>query len=340
MVRAEIQKQHIAVRGKTMQMVDRRSRTQTKSHSSLPDHYLSGDQTIAEIKGLASKGKCGVPFTAGWQDDTDHPGGQLFVVHVGNKEAPKRVMLVANAHAREAITAEVALRFLRWACSSSTEALDLFTGVRFTVLPVLNLGGRRRVDDGSNPCQRATVDEGEGEVDLNRNMDVDFEAGDGHGPRPFSTYQARILRRLAEAEQPLAYVDLHSGFQSLMVPWGSREYTSPDYSAQQHLLEEISAQTCPRCPIGSNCKVIGYRNPGEIMDHMYHTQRIKYSTLWEIYQGQGREDCLELFNPLEYNAFNSTLTQWTKALRATFVEIARRRFPTPRHDSSELLLTT
>lgn len=273
-------------------------------------------------------------------------------------------MLVANTHAREAITAEVAANFVKWACAGSEDAQKLFADVSFTILPVLNLGGRRRIDSGANPCQRATADEGEGEIDLNRNMDVDFEPSEGHGPRPFSTYQTRLLRSLAETEKPLAYVDLHSGYNSLMVPWGSREYTTPDYAAQRRLLDEVSSKSCPRCEIGSNCKVIGYRNPGEIMDHMYKVAGIKYSTLWEIYKGSNTDACLDYFNPTDRNVFHSTVERWSRAVKSlahfvrdhigiterssvylsangtVLVELPHAHRPTPTRDSGSLLLTT
>jgi hypothetical protein len=330
----------------------------------LPEFYRSGDETITELSNLVSSGRCGVPSSAAWENDAINPDRQLFVIRLGSSTAKKRVMLVANTHAREAVTAEVAANFVVWACADGDDAKKLFADVSFTVLPILNLGGRRRIDTGTNPCQRSTADEGEGEVDLNRNMDVDFEPGGGHGSHPFSTYQTRVLRSLAEAEKPLAYVDLHSGYNSLMVPWGSREYTTPDFPEQRRLLDEVSSKSCPRCEIGSNCKVIGYRNPGEIMDHMYQVAGIKYSTLWEIYEGEKTDKCLDFFNPLDRNVFKSTVKRWTQAVKSlgnyvrdrvgiterstvyrsangtVLAEVAQTHRPTPTRDSDGLLLTT
>merc|ERR1719359_1407337 len=152
-------------------------------------------------------------------------------------------------------------------------------------------------------------------------MDVDFEATAGHGDKPFSTYQARVLRSIATAEKPTAYVDLHSGFHSLMVSWGSRMSTTPDYRAQNQILSKIKKKHCPECEIGSNCVVIGYHNPGEIIDHMYEKQRVKYSTLWEIYDGAEKDDCLAFFNPLDHQDYQETVSRWTQAVTSFAREV-------------------
>lgn len=372
--RVRAAKEYVAVNHMSLQVVDSpssrssgflESRARVSANRTfLPHFYRSGDQIIEELANLVSTGECEVPSRAAWQDDAVNRDRKLFVLRLGSDNAQKRVMLVANTHAREAVTAEVAANFVKWACAGSDEAKKLFASVRFTVVPILNLGGRRRIDNGVNPCQRRTADEGEGEIDLNRNMDVDFEPSEGHGSHPFSTYQTRVLRGLAESERPLAYVDLHSGYNSLMVPWGSKEYTTPDFPAQRRLLDEVSSKSCPECEIGSNCKVIGYRNPGEIMDHMYQIAGIKYSTLWEIFEGSDSSKCLDYFNPMDRDVFHSTVHRWTQAVtyvgqfvrdhvgiaeRSTITQnlngtvlaqITRGSKPTPTSDSKGVLLTT
>lgn len=298
--------------------------------------YQSADALIAEVKTLGDSGKCAVAFSTTWEADTKDPKKKLFVARLGHSNATKGMLIVANEHAREAITAETAKSFIKWACAGSKSAQLLFASMHITVVPVVNLAGRRLIDDGSHPCQRFTADEGEGEIDLNRNMDVDFEASGDHGAAPFSTYQARILRRLAADEKPLAYVDLHSGFNSLMVPWGSRSYTTADFPDQKRLLDRVAKSSCPKCEIGSNCKVIGYRNPGEIIDHMYQKQGVKYSTLWEIYNGKDESNCLEYFNPLDKKAYDATVARWTRALQ-TFTHGVRRNVKVGEHSTPAAL---
>lgn len=42
------------------------------------------------------------------------------------------------------------------------------------------------------------------------------------GPKPFSEPQTRIMKALAAAAQPRAFVNLHSGEYAMYVPWDSQ----------------------------------------------------------------------------------------------------------------------
>lgn len=259
--------------------------------------YHNSDAVLARITQLAN-GSCAVPLTTEWKADSEEPAKKLFVARLGASSS-KRVLVVANEHARELITAEVALRFIEKACDSTSSGAgwkSMFDNVSMTIVPIANLAGRQIAEDANgDPCQRTTVKE-EGNVDLNRNMEVDFEPDvDNHGPKPFSTYQARLLRDIAREESPLAYVDLHSGAKSLMVSWGARYGVTPDYPDQRKLFQVVQQGFCEDCEMGSNRVVIAYMNQGEIIDHMYAVEGIKYSTLWEVYQGLG--SCFSMFNP-------------------------------------------
>mmetsp|Transcript_105861 Transcript_105861/g.297653 ORF Transcript_105861/g.297653 Transcript_105861/m.297653 type:complete len:399 (+) Transcript_105861:81-1277(+) len=292
----------------------------------LPRGYHSSDAIVQRLQELAAgDGACKAPLTAEWVSDTSPdapPLSRLFTVRLGAAKAPKRLFVVANEHARELITAEVALRFIEDACADDSELLSLLSHVRITVVPIVNLRGREQVENGAT-CLRSTVDEGEGLIDLNRNADVDFEASEDHGSEPFSTYQARIIRDIAAAEQPVAFLDLHSGAESLMVSWGNRPYTTVDYPDQLRLLELIKARWCPKCPVGSNRVVIKYPNPGEIIDHMYLNQKVKYSTLWEVWVGNSDEGlprwtdqpCMLQFNPSP-EQLGGVLVRWSGAIQS------------------------
>ena len=85
-----------------------------------------------------------------------------------------------------------------------------------------------------------------------------------------------------------------------MTSWGARHHGNPDSADQQAILSKAQAAAkCSNmtCPIGNNCDIIDYQNPGEIIDHMYAKQGIKYSTLWEVWAGES--GCLSQFNPLD-----------------------------------------
>jgi hypothetical protein len=274
--------------------------------------YHDSDALLELISQLGKSGSCAVNLSVELKADKVDPTKNLFIARLGSPQSQKRVFVVANEHARERITGEVALRFIEKACDPlNTEWRKVFSQVSMTIVPIVNLLGRKQVET-SDPCLRYTVAT-EGSVDLNRNMDVDFVANiEGHGPKPFSTYQARILRDIAAEESPLAFVDLHSGAKSLMVSWGARWGVTPDYPDQSRLLEQVKAGYCTDCEIGSNRVVIAYMNEGETIDHMYAKQGVKYSTLWEVYEGASSE-CEQLFNP-PARELHGVATNWANAL--------------------------
>lgn len=286
----------------------------------LPEGYHTPDELYSKIQKLKLDGGCAVPITADWVMDSKLENKGLFVVRLGEaSSAKKRILIVANEHAREAITAEVAVHFVERVCAGTGEAmLGLPDNVGITLVPVANHAGRVLFDDG-NTCQRNTADEGEGEIDLNRNGEVDWVAEKTHGSQPFSAYQSRILRDLAVSERPVAYVDLHSGAETLMVPWGQRAGVTTDFLAQSSLLQEVAAKSCPNCQIGSNRLVIDYENPGEIIDYMYARAGVKYSTLWEVFQGTLNGDCVSFFNP-STSQLPAVKTRWANGLHR-FVEL-------------------
>eukprot|EP00929_Paragymnodinium_shiwhaense_P043239 TRINITY_DN22268_c0_g1_i1.p1 TRINITY_DN22268_c0_g1~~TRINITY_DN22268_c0_g1_i1.p1 ORF type:complete len:438 (-),score=125.02 TRINITY_DN22268_c0_g1_i1:63-1376(-) len=282
--------------------------------------YHNGAAIIDKLEKLSDS--CGVPMKTGWAKDTEGQG-KIFSVNLGNPEAEKTVMVAANEHARELLTAEVALRFVEMACDEkkSGSLLEMETGsvaklmqnVKFVVLPVINQKGREIVETNQDLCQRMTPND-EGHVDLNRNMEVDWGQGEPQewGTKPFSAYQTRIMRDVAKKAQPVAYVDLHTGARSLMTSWGYKRMATSDLKDQSKLLKEVQKKHCEDCRIGPNSIVIGYGNPGEIIDHMYATQGIKYSTLWELYGGGGGE-CIDTFNPKD-DEYEKHVKNWASAL--------------------------
>jgi len=285
-------------------------------------HDMMKYHTATEILSAVSQltQSCQHPLHVATVNDSKRVGG-LLVARLGKSSSDKKVMVVANEHPRELVTAEVMLRFLQMACNGSGDLQEL----EFVLVPVVNEQGRRLVETGSNVCQRLTTEE-EGAVDLNRNMDVDWGRGVATNPglTPFSTYQTRILRDLAAELQPLAFVDIHSGRRELITSWGYQHTENPDFGAQREPLDLIKAQHCPDCVIGAGWETIGYESPGEIIDHMYLKQGIKHATLWEIYEDSDHEgDCVLFFNPTD-TAYDEVVSNWTAALFAYGRFVAQR----------------
>jgi hypothetical protein len=271
--------------------------------------YHTSAQIFAEIKDLQKN--CAVPLTTEWVNDIEQPENALFVAKLGQKSANKTMMVAANEHAREMITGEVAFRFIERACERASPVSQM-QDLQFLVMPVINVKGRELVESGEHECQRMTT-HAEGDTDLNRNMDVDWGKGRKQkwGSKPFSAYQTRIMRDIASSEKPVAYVDLHSGAKSLMSPWGFQPAVSNHYNEQKVPLEEVQKNHCHDCQMGSNRVVIGYPNPGEIIDHMYKQQGIKHSSLWEVWEGDG--PYCSGFNP-PVGLLAKSVDNWSDAL--------------------------
>merc|ERR1719240_1843620 len=99
-----------------------------------------------------------------------------------------------------------------------------------------------------------------------------------------------------------------------MTSWGFKPSTDPDFADQKKVLDIIHDKHCSDCEIGSNRVVIGYENPGEVIDHMYATAGIKYSTLWEIYDGSSG-NCIANFNAPD-DGYEESVNNWSSALIA------------------------
>lgn len=291
------------------------------------EHFRSYHNSNAIVKKLDALTKdCAVPLTTEWVKDKQSDG-ELFVARLGKQDAEKKVLVSANEHAREMMTGEVALRFVELACKNagpssssllqqqSQKLFDSSDGLQYVIAPLVNKKGRELVETNTAPCQRMTVDS-EGGVDLNRNMDVDWGKGDKvpWGKKPFSQYQSRILKDLAQENKPVVFVDLHTGTKSLMTSWGYKHFVTSDYKDQEKMLNVIKKEHCPDCPIGPNSEIVGYENPGEVLDHMYAKEGIKYSTLWEIFGGKGgHNDCIPQFNPKD-DEYEEQVGNWARSL--------------------------
>merc|ERR1719482_1973943 len=98
-----------------------------------------------------------------------------------------------------------------------------------------------------------------------------------------------------------------------MTSWGFKPETDPDFADQKKVLDIVKKNHCRDCEIGSNRVVIGYENPGEVIDHMYATAGIKYTSLWEIYNGRSVDDCIRNFNARD-DEYEKSVENWSNAL--------------------------
>eukprot|EP00931_Biecheleriopsis_adriatica_P050285 TRINITY_DN29106_c0_g1_i1.p1 TRINITY_DN29106_c0_g1~~TRINITY_DN29106_c0_g1_i1.p1 ORF type:complete len:404 (-),score=79.28 TRINITY_DN29106_c0_g1_i1:266-1441(-) len=298
----------------------------------VPNFYHKTEELIAEVRGLQGQ-HGGVEVKVEKVEDplgplqASRPALTLATLGVPGSTPRFRMLVVANEHARELITGEVALHVMQTAVGEKTDSQAgsrlrnlLQRGLEISVLPVANPEGRN-LAEAMRPCQRGTADIPFLSIDLNRNFPVDWLPGaqlnylnssfDVHGTAPFSSYQARVIREVALRQTWDVFVDLHSGALALNAPFGHRWGGSSDLQEQLRAVEEAK-RFCPECKSGPLRDVMRYDNPGMLLDWMYQERGTKYAYLWEVFSGKGL--CAAHYNPVEQSSFDEVLDRWTLML--------------------------
>lgn len=222
--------------------------------------------------------------------------------------AKKKAFLIFGEHARELITSESALHFVRSLCEGTGNAPSVLQGVEFTIVPCTNPLARKLVEKNGYYCKRTN----EHGVDLNRNWgdahhdqqtfdqdrntppDADDQGGHSilqrnPGPEGFSEPETQAVRQLAEETRPDLFLSVHSGAYTLSMPWGfsSSAPALPTAPKMQEMLAGISERFCQnQCPHGALAGEIGYDSPGCSMDYAAGELQIPYAFTWEIYTDQ------------------------------------------------------
>ncbi|KAK4390927.1 hypothetical protein Sango_2156000 [Sesamum angolense] len=244
-----------------------------------------------------------------------------------------RILLTFGQHARELITTELALRLLSILSeeqflpnvdrSTLNRTLDRLI---IKVVPVENLNGRKRVEDGEL-CERRN---GRG-VDLNRNWSVDWGKKEkdydpyeeNPGPAPFSEPESQIMRKLSVSFEPHIWVNVHSGMEALFMPYDHKN-TTPDgipYQIMKSMLDELNHfYLRDHCLVGSGGASVGYLAHGTATDYMYDIARVPMAFTFEIYGDlkASSKDCFRMFNPIDITSFNRVLNDWSAAFFQMF----------------------
>lgn len=263
--------------------------------------YSTGDEIHSTIEDL-SKNCPGVDFQVSTRSAVN--GGEnagqaveIDVVRISKKDTypQKKAFFVFGEHARELISPETGLHFMKTICGQSGGAMrrDLVDRVlgstSFVVLPNVNPLGRKHVEDGEY-CKRTNEDA----VDLNRNWgdqhrDAKLANSDDEmnpGPYGFSEPETQVIRDLAMEEKPDIFLSVHSGAYFMGTPFGYN-FTEPSNEHEmQNLLAPISEKFCnSNCPYGGLADMIGYKSIGCDLDWMKENLNTPYAFTWEIYIG-------------------------------------------------------
>lgn len=235
------------------------------------------------------------------------------------------VMVVANMHAREVVTAEVTAQLVQELCVGE---MDDYRPVRWVVVPIVNEAGRRRVDSG-HYCQRTAVDG----TDLNRNFGALWgEAGNDSaevypGPEPWSAPETRQVRDLVKEMTPTLFVQLHSGTRAIYMPSDCARSPVDTVAALKRVARPVNTQYC-NCPMGAGATTAPYRSCGTASDWAYMDGDVPAAYTLEVWSDDRRRDCWRHFNPQTASELQHVTERWADAV----LMLARRAVDEFTHD--------
>lgn len=231
--------------------------------------------------------------------------GIMVVDYLPNE--PRDTLWVFNEHARERITGELALHVLEQVIATKPQK-------RITIIPVLNVWGRKQVDDGDF-CRRKNRNE----VDTNRNYQIKErhhyykDSEEYEGPSPLSEKETQLVSDIL-LQGVKRYINVHSGEFSMYMPYDSNTSPPPHADKMRAFLTELHPM-CPECSKGQAAKVSFYKAFGTSVDYAIRIG-IPEAYTFEIY-GATSYKCQDMFNPKSTNEYIRVLNMWTDILLAS-----------------------
>ncbi|MFQ6089479.1 MAG: M14 family metallopeptidase [Candidatus Methanofastidiosia archaeon] len=218
------------------------------------------------------------------------------------EEDEPEVFFVANHHAREVITTEVALYFIRYVVENyekDERVTNLVDEREIWIVPMLNPDGHVMVENGKHD-QRKNANG----VDLNRNYsfmwgkdNIGSSPGiDGQtyrGPSPFSEPETQAIKNLVESREFSISISFHSGISIILFPWGYVAKNTPDDPMFREIASKMSLLS--GYPYGNAKDRVIYLVNGEFDDWMYGEMGIISLTV-EVY-GRNSSNIWKYFNP-------------------------------------------
>jgi hypothetical protein len=219
------------------------------------------------------------------------------------KGSKEHVLLSFNEHAREIVTGELGLRTVQRLKEWSPK-------VSVTIIPVLNVWGRKKVEDGAD-CLRKNFRG----VDTNRNFQMKFHryfhySEEYQGPFPLSEKESKLIAK--ELKHATRYVNIHSGEYSLYMPYDASFQKPPGADIMYEKLLKWS-EHCPECSVGSAATTSSYKAYGTSVDWAIK-HGVKESYTFEIYGDEGSRDCRKMFNP-PADKLEAVLEPWLEILK-------------------------
>lgn len=234
-----------------------------------PSRKMGGYRTLSEIGLVLDSISTAHPdiVTVKSSIGTTIEGRPVWVIKISDNptidESEPEVYYYAAAHAREVITPEVLIYFMRYLTNNyGTDSLvtDIVNNRELFFSPCLNPDGyyynEYTTPEGGGMWRKNRRDNGDGSfgVDLNRNYDWMWGFDDVgssplgtsetyRGTAPFSEPETQGVRDFVNSRQFSIAVDLHSAAGLLLYPWGTGPTECPDRSILASLADTAEAMT-------------------------------------------------------------------------------------------------
>lgn len=236
----------------------------------------------------------------------------VITVRKASATPVNKVFLLFGEHARELISPESGLYFLRALCgdvalnvpaqagllegsSPLSLAEQVLEDSEFQIILNANPGSRRKVEAGDY-CLRMNPNG----VDINRNWDERWQkdaatsAETNPGAKPFSEPESRIVKKAVTDFAPTTFLTVHSGTKGMYMPWAYDRTHLAQFNGK-HMMDVLTAldkDHC-ECPFGAAGMEVGYPCPGTCLDYAYAKLNTPFSFAFEIYTDHSADSDLK-----------------------------------------------
>ncbi len=232
-----------------------------------------------------------------------------FIVHSDQRNLKKKPasLIIGCHHGRECITSEAVLYCLEYILEKYSEVNQIRNWIEKSVsiwIPMLNPDGHDIV-----------IRKNGNQVDLNRNYTFNWGLvpGCSHdpysqiycGPSQLSEIESQLINQMKIIDDLFhkfknikSSLDMHSGAEIILYPWGYTREPAPDDALFKELCRQMEQKAVELQvePFPSQPAVDLYPTSGTYIDHVYHFYNC-ISFVAEIYRGRWARNIWEFFNP-------------------------------------------
>ncbi len=232
-----------------------------------------------------------------------------YIIHSNQKNLKEKpaALIIGGHHGRECITSEAALYCIKYLLANYAKdkrVRDWIDSIVIIFIPNIN-------PDGHDMVERKNANE----VDLNRNYTFNWGVvpGCSHdrtsqiycGPTQLSETEPQLVNQMKIVDEVFlkfknikSSLDMHSGAEVVMFPWGWSWDPSPDEKTFIDICQKMEklAKEMRVEPFLYQREIEMYPASGTYCDHVYQFYKC-ITFIVEIYKGRWAGDIWEFFNP-------------------------------------------